>query len=87
MILTGNANHHLGQKPPARTFIEKDFEYVDAETKRLLTSKDFELYKSCYIGQPVPQQIHSDKELRKIGYNSAEPWIQYCLESPIPNWG
>lgn len=69
-----------------RTFTEADFELVTLFSVRLLSPTDFELYKASFLGRPVPEQRRSDRELRELGYRSAEPWVQFCLESPIMNW-
>ncbi len=35
-------------------------------------------YKRYMLGQPVPEQRFSDKQLHKQGYKD---WVSYCIEA------
>jgi hypothetical protein len=73
----------LGTRP--RVFIEKDFADVNYKEVRL-TRSQFEEYKKTLIGRPVPPQDITDDELFALGYDGPEPWVQCCIEEPMPNW-
>lgn len=70
----------------ARLFTEADFKGVNYKEARL-TRQQFEEYKKRFIGKPVPPQTVSDDALVALGYDMPEPWVQSCIEEPMPNWG
>lgn len=69
----------------ARVFTEQDFQGVNYEEANF-TREQFEDYKAEFVGKPVPEQTVSTEKLLALGYELPEPWIQRCLEGPMPNW-
>lgn len=74
------------QQAPVRVFTETDFVGVDYEGAGLTPSL-FADYKTRFIGHPVPPQAISDEALVGLGYDLPEPWVQFCIEDRMPNWG
>lgn len=71
--------------PPVRVFTEDDFAAVDYKEVGLSRRK-FEEYKKTLLGRPVPPQDITDDALFALGYDGPEPWVQCCVEEPLPNW-
>ena len=66
-----------------RVFEESDFPRIAPEDCGLPHTQ-FLAYKRSKVGQPIPEQCVTDERLREAGYTS---WLEYCVETPMLNWG
>jgi hypothetical protein len=81
-------NQAMGPSPseaPAeqRVFIPSDFAHTPWKDARL-TKTQWEEYKKSLLGKPVPPQTVCDDALLALGYEMPEPWVQRCIEEPMP---
>ena len=69
----------------SRVFTDNDFANVNYEEVGL-NSAQFEEYKKSLLGRPIPIQDITNDELFALGYDGLQPWVQCCIEEPMPNW-
>lgn len=79
-------SQELNKNTTERIFIEADFKHVNYKEAGL-TQQHFEEYKKLFIGKSVPAQTLDNEALVALGYDMPEPWVQCCIEGPMPNWG